>query len=136
MDKISALGRGERCTSYMVLLAAFQVLLARHSGQTDLVVGTPVANRNRADVEPLIGSFMNSLALRTHLSGEPSFKELLGRVRQVVLDALAHQELPFEKLVAELQPTRALNHGPVFQVMFILQKTTPVLKAGKSVFGI
>ena len=104
----------------------------RHSGQTDLVTGTPVANRNRADIEPLIGSFMNSLALRTDLSGQPSFKELLGRVRHVVLDALAHQELPFEKLVAELQPARALNHGPVFQVMFILAKyTDPCLRSWK-----
>jgi natural product biosynthesis luciferase-like monooxygenase protein len=135
MDKVSALGRAERCTSYMVLLAAFQVLLARHSGQADFVIGTPVANRNRADVEPLIGSFMNTLAVRTNLSGEPTFRELLGRVRHVVLDALAYQDMPFEKLVAELQPERVLGYGPIFQVMFILQNTPPPLsQAGHVTF--
>jgi non-ribosomal peptide synthetase component F len=113
------------------LLAAFQVLLARRSGQTDLVIGTPVANRNRADIEPLIGSFVNTLALRADLSGKPSFRQLLGRVRHVVLDALAHQELPFEKLVAEVQPERVPGYSPLFQVMFILQNTpTPISQAG------
>jgi len=135
MEKVSAAGRAERSTSYMVLLAAFQTLLARRSGQTDLVIGSPVANRGRADVEPLIGTFMNTLALRTDLSGNPSFAELLARVRQMVLDGLAHQELPFEKLVAELQPARVLGYGPLFQVMFILQNTpAPTAKTGDLTF--
>jgi non-ribosomal peptide synthetase component F len=115
----------------MVLLSAFELLLARWSGQKDFVIGSPVANRNRPDVEALIGSFMNTLAIRSDLSNATTFNDLLSRVRHRALDALAHQEMPFEKLVAELQPERALGYSPVFQVMFILQNTpAPVSKAG------
>ena len=123
VDALGALGRTESCTLFMVLLAGFQTLLARRSGAEDLVIGSPIANRNRHEVEPLIGSFMNTLALRGDLSGDPPFIELLQRVHKTALDAYAHQDLPFEKLVAELQPARHLSHSPIFQVMFILQNT-------------
>jgi non-ribosomal peptide synthetase component F len=109
----------------MVLLAGFQTLLAQRAGSDDIVIGSPIANRNRHEIEPLIGSFMNTLALRVDASGNPTFAELLQRVRKTALDAYAHQDLPFEKLVAELQPTRNLGYSPVFQVMFILQNTPP-----------
>src|SRR5437763_14830120 len=105
----------------MTLLAAFQVLLHRYSRQDDIVVGVPVANRGRPEIERLIGFFVNTLPLRTDLSGRPTFRELLGRVRQVCLGAFAHQELPFERLVEELQPPRDLSRSPVFQVSFIFQ---------------
>ena len=108
-------------TLFMTLLAAFAVLLGRYSGETDLVVGTPVGGRNRAEVEGLIGFFVNTLALRCDLSGEPSFEALLGRVRELVLEAFEHQELPFERLVEELQPERDLSRTPLFQVMFAFQ---------------
>jgi non-ribosomal peptide synthetase component F len=102
----------------MTLLAAFKALLFRYTGQEDIVVGTPIANRNRVELEELIGFFISTLALRTDLSGKPSFRELLRRVREVTLGAYAHQALPFEKLVEELQPERNLSHNPLFQVMF------------------
>jgi natural product biosynthesis luciferase-like monooxygenase protein len=121
VDALSALGRQHGCTLYMVLLAAFQALLARYTGSEDIVVGSPVAQRNRPELEGLVGYFLNSLVLRTDLSREPSFTALLARVRKVALEAYAHQDFPFEKLVAELQPERALGFSPVFQVMFILQ---------------
>ena len=120
-EAIKAFSRREGATLFMSLLAAFQVLLARYNGQEDIVVGTPIAGRNRAEIEPLIGFFVNTLVLRTDLSGEPSFRELVRRVREVCLGAYAHQDLPFEKLVEELQPERSLSHAPLVQVIFAVQ---------------
>ncbi|WKZ11826.1 MAG: amino acid adenylation domain-containing protein [Gammaproteobacteria bacterium] len=120
---LHGLARAEGSTLYMVLFAAFYALLARHSGQTDLVVGTPVAGRRRTELEQVIGFFANTLAMRCDLSGDPPFRDLLARVRQGVLRAWDHQDLPFEKLVEALQPPRSLSHAPLFQVMFILQNT-------------
>ena len=108
---------------FMTLLAAFQILLYRYTQQEDIVVGTDVANRNRAETEALIGFLVNILVLRTDLSGNPTFQELLSRVRDVTLDAYAYQDLPFAKLVEALNPTRSLNHTPLFQVLFVLQNT-------------
>ncbi len=117
------LSRQEGTTLFMTLLAAFQTLLFRYSGQQDIVVGSPVAGRNRTELEGLIGFFVNMLPLRTDLSGAPTFRELLGKVRETTLDAYAHQELPFEKLVEELQPERSPSHAPLVQVVFVLQNT-------------
>ncbi|MEA2691000.1 MAG: hypothetical protein QOJ16_387, partial [Acidobacteriota bacterium] len=116
-----ALARDLCATPFIVLLAVFQSLLGRHACQSDVVVGTPVANRNRSEIEGLIGFFVNTLVLRTDLTGDPAFGELLGRVRRGVSGAYAHQDLPFERLVDELQTDRHLGHSPLFQVMFILQ---------------
>src|SRR5215472_9812593 len=110
----------ENLTLFMTTLAAFQALLHRYSSQDDIVVGTPVANRNRPEVEGVIGFFVNSLVLRSDLSGNPSFRELMRRVRSTALDAFAHQDFPFEKLVHELQPKRGSGHNPFFQVHFQL----------------
>ncbi|HET6230447.1 MAG TPA: amino acid adenylation domain-containing protein, partial [Longimicrobiaceae bacterium] len=118
---VGDVARREGATPFMVLLAAFQALLARWSGQDDVVVGTPIAGRVRAELEPLIGFFVNTLALRADLGGDPTFAALLGRVKETTLGAFAHQEVPFEKLVEELNVERSLAHGPVFQVMFALQ---------------
>jgi len=107
----------------MTLLAVFQTLLHRYSGQTDIVIGTPVAGRSRREFESLIGFFLNTLVLRVDLSGNPTFIEALARVREMCLGALSHQELPFEKLVQELQPERSLSYSPLFQMMFAFQNT-------------
>ncbi len=118
------LNRREGVTLYMSLLAAFQLLLFRHTGQTDFAVGTPVANRNRSELEGLIGFFVNSLVMRTDLSGDPPLRELLRRVRTTSLEAYAHQDLPFERLVQELNPDRHPNRHPLFQVVFAVQNAS------------
>jgi amino acid adenylation domain-containing protein len=118
--KLTALSKRWGVTLFMTLVAAFQTLLYRLSGEDDIVVGTPVAGRNRREIEGLIGFFVNTLLLRTNLEGDPSFEELLGRVREVALQAYTHQDLPFEQLVQTLQPTRDLSYTPLFQVMFAL----------------
>ena len=110
----------------MCLLAGYAALLSRFSGQQDIVVGSPVAGRNRIETENLIGYFVNTLVLRTHLDDNPTVGELLQRVRNVTLDAYANQELPFEKLDQELQPDRNLNYAPLFQTMLVLQNA-PVI---------
>jgi amino acid adenylation domain-containing protein len=118
---LKELGRGQGVTLYMTLLAAFKTILYRYTGQEDVVVGTPIANRNRVEVENLIGFFVNTLVLRTRLASDLTFAQLLGRVREVTLGAFAHQDVPFEKLVEELQPERDTSRTPLFQVMFSLQ---------------
>lgn len=119
--QLAELSRREGVTLFMTLLAAFKTLLFRYSGQEDLVVGSPIAGRNRAETENLIGFFVNTLPLRTRLSGNPTFRELLKRVKETALGAYAHQDLPFEKIVEWAQPERSLSYPPVFQVMFALQ---------------
>jgi amino acid adenylation domain-containing protein/non-ribosomal peptide synthase protein (TIGR01720 family) len=115
------LSRREGVTLFMLLLAAFDVLLWRHTGQTEIVVGAPIANRTRTEVEGLIGFFVNTLALRASLKGNPTFIELVRQIREVCLGAYAHQAAPFEKLLEELEPERNLSHTPLFQVMLVLQ---------------
>ncbi|HEU5199227.1 MAG TPA: amino acid adenylation domain-containing protein [Ktedonobacterales bacterium] len=125
LQSLTTLSAQEGVTLFMTLLAACQTLLMRYSGQTDLVVGTPVAGRNRVEHETLIGLFINTLVLRTDLSGNPTFRSLLKRVRSVCLDAYEHQDLPFEKLVEALQPQRSLSYSPFFQTLFVLDHTQP-----------
>jgi len=120
-EGLAELSKRSGVTMFMTLLAAFQVLLERYSGQEEMVVGTPIANRTRGETEGLIGFFVNTLALRGRVVEEESWEQLLGRVREVCLGAYAHQEVPFEKLVEELQPERELSQQPLFQVMLILQ---------------
>ncbi|MBC6431552.1 amino acid adenylation domain-containing protein [Nostoc sp. HG1] len=121
--RLAKLSQQQGVTLFMTLLAAFDTLLYRYTGQEDILVGSPIANRNRSEIEGLIGFFVNSLVMRTNLSGDPSFSELLGRVREMAMDAYSHQDLPFEMLVEALQPERDLGHTPLFQVMFVLENT-------------
>src|ERR671932_1006421 len=121
--ELEALSQRQGVTLFMTLLAAFQTLLYRYTQQEDIVVGSAIANRNRHEIEGLIGFFVNSLVLRTNLSGNPTFLELLDRVREVKLGAYVHQDLPFEKLVEDLHPERNLSYHPLFQVVFSLQNT-------------
>jgi amino acid adenylation domain-containing protein/non-ribosomal peptide synthase protein (TIGR01720 family) len=120
-EALNSLSRKENVTLFMTLLAAFKTLLYRYTGQADIVVGAPIANRNRAELEELIGFFVNTLVLRTDLSDTPTFRELLARIREVTLEAYAHQDLPLEQLMEELQPQRDLSYNPLFQVSFVLQ---------------
>src|SRR5579883_824152 len=120
-NALQALSQQESATLFMTLPAAFQTLLYRYTYQADIAVGSPIANRNRSEIEGLIGFFVNSLVLRTNLSGNPTFRELLRRVRAVTLGAYGHQDLPFERLVEELQPERNLGYHPLFQVVFAFQ---------------
>ena len=118
LKQISAV---EGATLFMTLLAAYQTVLFRYTGQEDIVVGTPIANRTRAEIEELIGFFVNTLVMRTDLSGDPSFRELVQRARSMALGAYAYQNQPFEKLVEVMQPERDLTRTPLFQVWFALQ---------------
>lgn len=120
-DALTELGRANGATLYMTLLAAFQVILGRYSGQDDFAVGSPVSGRDLPELERVVGLFINSLPMRADLSGDPTFTELLGRVRETALDAYTHQELPFDRLVGELGVERDVSRSPVFQVMFALQ---------------
>jgi amino acid adenylation domain-containing protein len=120
-QRLAEISRREGATMFMTLLTAFQVMLFRYSGQADVVVGMPVANRSRPEIEGLIGFFANTLLLRTDLTGNPRWRDLLGQVRANTLDALAHQDLPFERLVEDLRPERDASRNPLFQVMFALQ---------------
>jgi amino acid adenylation domain-containing protein len=123
IERIGTLARSEQATLFMALLASFAVLLSRYSRQTDLVIGSPVAGRSRPEFEGLIGFFANTLALRLDLSGEPSFRQLLRRVREVALNAYSNQDLPFERLVEELNPERSQRHQPLFQVALAFENT-------------
>jgi amino acid adenylation domain-containing protein/non-ribosomal peptide synthase protein (TIGR01720 family) len=118
---LKSLSQQQGSTLFMTLLAAFKTLLHRYTGSSDIVIGSPIANRNHSQIEGLIGFFANTLVLRTNLEGNPSFRELLHRVKEVALGAYTHQDTPFELLVEKIQPQRDLSHTPLFQVMFVLQ---------------
>lgn len=136
IERLKGLGRQEEATLFMVLLAAFQVLLSRYSGQEDLLIGTPVAGRNRTEVEGLIGCFVNTLVLRGNLAGNPSFRAFLKRTRKTVLEAFTHQDFPFERLVEELQPVRDAKRTPLVQVVFAFQNIIPsALHLGEMLTG-
>jgi amino acid adenylation domain-containing protein len=134
-EKLNTLSRRQGVTLFITLMSAFQVLLMRYTGQEDLLVGTPVANRNRAEIEGLIGCFINTLVMRNDLSGNPSFLELMTRVQDKALSAYSHQDMPFEKLVQELNPERDLSRGPILQVLFsfLNTRTEPVTFPGLEV---
>jgi len=134
--ELKALSRRENVTIFMTLLAVFNVLLHRYTGQDDIIVGTLIANRDHSEIEGLIGFFVNTLVLRTDLTGKPSFQELLGRVREVALGAYAHKDLPFAKLVEELQLEHDTHYSPLFQVMFILQNFPVHMKTTSNPFEI
>lgn len=122
-ETLKDLGRREGCTLFMTLLSAYGVLLHRYSSQEELIIGTPIAGRTRLETEGLVGLFVNSLAIRLNCEGDPPFRDLLKQVRRKSLGAYEHQDVPFEKLVEELQPRRTLSRTPVFQTMFVLQNT-------------
>ncbi|RME01278.1 MAG: non-ribosomal peptide synthetase, partial [Deltaproteobacteria bacterium] len=128
LRQLEELSRQQEATLFMTLLAAFDVLLYRYSGASDIVVGTPISGRNRSEIEGLIGFFVNTLPLRADLSGNPPFTDLLRQVRERALEAYRHQDLPFERLIEALDLSRALSHSPLFQVMFILQNPLPPLE--------
>ncbi|WP_051829830.1 non-ribosomal peptide synthetase [Streptomyces novaecaesareae] len=134
-EALRTLSHREGATMFMTLLAAFQTLLAGYSGQDDIAVGTPIANRNRADTEGMVGFFVNTLVLRADLAGDPTFTGLLAQVRESAIGAYAHQDLPFERLVEELRPERDLARNPLFQVLFMLQNAprTPLALDGLTV---
>ena len=138
IDRLRTLAGGEGASLFMVLLAGFQLLLSRWSGQEDVPVGSPIAGRTRREIEELIGIFLNHLVLRTDLSGDPTFRELLRRVSEVAVGAFAHQDLPFEKLLAEIEPQRDLSRTPLFQVFFNLLNfpSTEVRLPGLTVEGL
>ncbi|MEM7129587.1 MAG: condensation domain-containing protein, partial [Chloroflexota bacterium] len=121
---LNELSKQQGTTLFMTLLAAFNVLLARYSRQSDIVVGTPIANRSRRETEAMIGFFINTLVMRSDLSGNPTFLEHLAQVRQTAIDAYAHQDVPFEQVVEAVDPARSMSHTPLFQVMFAVQTTT------------
>ncbi|WP_254058563.1 condensation domain-containing protein, partial [Dyella sp. S184] len=123
VSELHALGRRTQSTLFMTLYAAFSVLLARYSGQSDICIGTPIANRNRSEIEGLVGIFINTLVLRTQVDLTQDFRTLLQQVRQHTLDAYAHQDVPFEQLVEVLQPERHTSYTPLFQVLLVLQNT-------------
>ncbi|HEX4964285.1 MAG TPA: amino acid adenylation domain-containing protein, partial [Thermoanaerobaculia bacterium] len=126
---LAELARQENATPFMAVFALVAELLRRHTGQDDLLVGSPAANRQRPDISGLIGFFVNTLVLRADIGGDPSFRELLGRARETALDAFAHQDVPFDRLVEELQPERRLGHMPLFQVMLALQTASATASA-------
>jgi hypothetical protein len=123
MEAVRSLSRQHGCTSFMTLLAGFKLLLLHYAKQTDIVLGTDLANRTTIQTESLVGFFVNLVALRTDLSGDPTFVELLSRVRETALGAYTHQNVPFDKLVEELQPERSLSHNPIVQMLFVQQNT-------------
>ena len=125
-EALKKLSQREGVTLFMTLVAAFKTLMFRYARQTDVIIGVPIANRMRPETEKLIGFFVNNLVLRTDLSGNPSFRELLRRLREVAFGAYSHQDLPFEKLAEELHPERNLSHSPLFQVMFGLQNVPTI----------
>ncbi|MEW6736015.1 MAG: amino acid adenylation domain-containing protein, partial [Acidobacteriota bacterium] len=134
--ELNKLSQHQNVTLFMTLLAAFKTLLFHYTGQTDIIVGTPIANRNQVAIERVIGFFINTLALRTNLSGRLNFVQLLQRVKEVCLEAYTNQDLPFEKIVEELQPERSLNHTPIFQVMFNMLNQTSQTSESLELFGL
>ena len=133
-NKIKELARSESTTPYVLFLAAFQCLLYRYSGQKDILVGSPAAGRDRAGLAGVVGYFANPVVMRTNFSGNPSFRVLLQKVRQTVLDAMEHEIFPFPLLVERLRPNRDLSRSPLFQLMFVLERSHRPNLQGASLF--